>query len=119
MLYDGLFRFLREATVAFEANDRMRAGERLQRANAVLRHLLGGMKPGVNPLLFERLTALYMFAMRQITEANLKQDARPLQDVIKVLLPLRSAWSQAAEQAVRDAAKGRGAADEVNLARTG
>jgi flagellar protein FliS len=96
MLYDGLFRFLREAMAAIEARDRARTGERLQRAHAILKHLLGSMVPEANPLLHERLTALYMFAMRRCTEAQLKRDPAMLEEVIRVLAPVRSAWSVAA-----------------------
>ncbi len=101
MLYDGLFRFLREAMTALEGGDRPRAGERIQRAHAILRHLLGGMEPEANPLLYERLTALYLFAMRHSTEANLRRDPAMLAEVIRVLLPLRGAWSVAAERSAR------------------
>ncbi len=109
MLYDGLFRFLREAMVALQAGDRARAGERVHRAHAILRHLLGAMVPEANPTLHERLTALYLFAMRRSTEANVKGEPAMLEEIIRVLLPLRGAWSVAAERVAREDA-GRGAA---------
>jgi flagellar protein FliS len=106
MLYDGLFRFLREASAAIAAGDRARTGERIRRAQAILRHLLGAMVPEANPLLHERLTALYLFAMRRATEANLSRDPAMLEEIIRVLLPLRTAWSAVANRAsVRDEPK--------------
>jgi flagellar protein FliS len=98
MLYDALFRFLREAMAALEAGDRPRAGERIHRAHAILKHLLGSMVPEANPTLHERLTSLYLFAMRHSTQANLQKDPALLAEVIKVLLPLRGAWSTVAER---------------------
>jgi flagellar protein FliS len=118
MLYDGIFRYLREAAEAIRSGDRARAGERIGRANAIFRHLLGSMVPEANPLLYERLTALYLFGMRHSTEANLKRDPAMLEEVIRVLVPLRSAWSVATDQAVREAAAGR-AAMPTALAKTG
>jgi flagellar protein FliS len=120
MLYDGLFRFLREAMAAMEAKNPARTGEQIHRAHAILRHLLGSMVPEANPLLHERLTSLYMFAMRHCTAANLKRDPKMLEEVIRVLLPLRGAWAVAAERGVREAAAARAeAADIVRLAATG
>jgi flagellar protein FliS len=120
MLYDALFRFLREAMVAMQAGDRPRTGERIHRAHAILRHLLGAMVPEANPLLHERLTALYLFAMRHSTLANLKRDPAMLEEIIRVLLPLRGAWSVAAERTAREAAEARAAEADMNrLAKTG
>ncbi len=119
MLYDGLFRFVREAMAAFEAKDRARAGERIRRGHAILRHLLGSMVPEANPLLHERLTSLYLFAMQRMTEANLKRDPALLADVIRVLLPLRGAWSVAAERTAQAAAAAREQALGAGMAKTG
>ena len=104
MLYDGLFRFLREAMAAMETKDRARSGERIQRAHAILRHLLGGMVPDANPLLYERLTSLYLFALRHSTLANAKRDPAMLEEIIRVLTPLRDAWNTAAQRTAAAAA---------------
>jgi len=120
MLYDGLFRFLREAMVAMEAGDRPRTGERISRAHAILRHMLGSMVPEANPLLHERLTSLYLFGLRHSTAANLKRDPAMLEEIIRVLLPLRSAWAVAAERTVQQAAAAREAeASAARFAKTG
>jgi flagellar protein FliS len=102
MLYDGIFRYLREAAAAMREGNRPRVGERIGRAHAILRHLLGAMVPEANPVLHERLTALYLFAMRHTTLANARRDPAMLEEVIRVLVPLRSAWNVAADQTVRD-----------------
>jgi flagellar protein FliS len=120
MLYDGIFRFLREAMVAIEAGDRAKTGERIGRAHAILKHLLGSMVPEANPLLHERLTQVYLFSMHHSTAANLKQDAAMLREVIAVLLPLRSAWSATADRVVRETAgAANGAEASAALAKTG
>jgi flagellar protein FliS len=117
MLYDGLFRFLREAMAALEAGDRARAGERIHRAHAILKHLLGSMVPEANPTLHERLTSLYLFAMRHCTQANLQKSPEMLAEVIRVLLPLRGAWSTVAERGRTSEAAA--AATTVSFAQTG
>ncbi|HEY4014489.1 MAG TPA: flagellar export chaperone FliS [Polyangiaceae bacterium] len=95
MLYDGLIRFLREASTAMAAGDRKRAGERISRSHAILGELLGGLDPTQSQTLCERLTAVYGFCMRHVVKANIEQDPAKLDEVIKILAPLRDAWMTA------------------------
>jgi flagellar protein FliS len=104
MLYDGLFRFLREAETAIKAKDRATAGERVSRSHAILEHLLTGLNPEAAPKLCEHLEPLYHFCMREIIEANRREDAQKIADVIRVLTPLRDAWIVAVKQAAAEQA---------------
>jgi flagellar protein FliS len=103
MLYDGLFRFLREAMGAMEAKDRAKTAERTNRSIAILEQLLIGLDRSVFPSLCDKLEPLYAFCMRHIVEANAHRDPAGLADVIRILTPLREAWVVAAEQVARDA----------------
>jgi flagellar protein FliS len=98
MFYDGIFRFCGEALTAMRARDRARAGERINRAHAVLEQLLVDLKPDVAPELCESLAPLYAFCMRHLIEANLHQDEQRIADVLRVLGPLRDAWREAARR---------------------
>jgi flagellar protein FliS len=109
MLYDASFRFLREAVVASKAQDRARMGERIGRASAIFAALLGALDRSVSPKLCDQLEPLYGFCMRHVLEANLKNDPAKLDEVIALLLPLRNAWANAAQELVRE--RGRAAAD--------
>jgi flagellar protein FliS len=109
MLYDASFRFLREAALASRAHDRARMGERIGRANAIFAALLAGLDRSVAPKLCDQLEPLYGFCMRHVLEANLKNEPDKLDEVIRVLLPLRDAWANAAQELVRE--RGRAAAD--------
>jgi flagellar secretion chaperone FliS len=102
MLYDGCFRFLREAIEASKGGDRGRMGERIGRANNILSCLLAGLDRSVAPKLCDQLEPLYGFCMRHILEANLKNEPKKLEEVIGVLSPLRNAWADAAAQLVRE-----------------
>ncbi len=99
LLYDGLFRFLSEAKGAIEAGERARTGERLDRAYAILQELAGALQPSASPTLCENLHAIYLFCMGRIVEANLHRDAAAVDDVVRVLTPLREAWRVAAAEA--------------------
>lgn len=94
MLYDGLFRFLGEARVALVAKERARAGERIGRAHAILEYLASTLDPSHAPELCDNLQALYLFCMGRLIEANVQQDPARVEDVLKVLAPLRDAWRE-------------------------
>jgi flagellar secretion chaperone FliS len=95
MLYDGLLRFLREAQAAFLAKERARGGERISRSLAILDQLLVGLDPKHAPDLCERLQSLYIFCIQRLVRANLEQNPEMVGEVVRVLSPLRDAWSTA------------------------
>ncbi len=101
MLYDGLLRFLREAQTAMVAKQKGRAGERLSKANAILQHLLSSLDPEKSPVLCARLQSLYIFCMDHVLKANLEQSPAKVDEIIKVLLPLRDAWATAAAEVAK------------------
>ncbi len=98
MLYDGLLRYLNEAKTAMTARNRARAGERISRAHAILENLLVNLNREVSPALVDQLEPLYAFCMTHLVKANLKQDPDAIGDVIRMLTPLRDAWSDAVKQ---------------------
>jgi flagellar protein FliS len=98
MLYDALFRFLREATDAMTAKDHAKAGERMGRSLAILDQLLRGLDRSVLPSLCDKLEPLYMFCMSHITQASSNQEPARLAEVIRILTPLREAWGVAVAQ---------------------
>jgi flagellar protein FliS len=98
MLYDGLFRFLSEGRAAIEAKDTGRAGERINRAHAILEHLLTSLDRSAHPALCDQLEPLYYFCMQHLISANIKQSAEMIDEVVRVLTPLRDAWKTAVAQ---------------------
>lgn len=98
MLYDGLMRFLGEAATAMRAGDRARAGERISKAHAILDELNVTLKSDAAPELVDRLRGIYMFCMSHLVMANCEQDANRIDEVLRILKPLREAWQAAHEQ---------------------
>jgi flagellar protein FliS len=98
MLYDGALRFTREAAAAMQRGDACKRRERIGRAHAILELLSTTLDPKHEPLLAERLTALYAFCMNRLVDAGVRDDRAALDDVVRVLTPLRDAWEQAARQ---------------------
>lgn len=101
-LYDGLFRFLGVAAHAMRANRRAQAGESISRAYSILSELYIALDHDKAPDLCRNLAALYDFSMSRLTQANLKQDPTMLDDVIKVLTPVREAFGEAVKQVAKD-----------------
>jgi flagellar protein FliS len=101
MLYDGLLRFLREAQEAMRQNKRGRAGERISRSHAILQELVSALDPEQSPQLCERLQSLYLFCMQHLLRANIEQDPAKIADIVRLLVPLRDAWSTAAVEVAK------------------
>jgi flagellar protein FliS len=103
MLYDGVFRFLGEARAAIERDDRPKAGERIDRSHAIITELAAGLNRSVAPELCDQLGGIYSFCMGRLVEANLTRDPAKIDEVLRVLAPLRDGF----REAVRiEAAKG-------------
>ncbi len=95
MLFDGLFRFLGEAREAMIRDERAFAGDRLDRAHAIVMELAGSLNKSVEPELCENLEALYLFASQKLLEANLGRDPTKVTEAMRVLDPIREAFKTA------------------------
>jgi flagellar protein FliS len=98
MLLDGLMRFLGEASTAMRAGDRGRAGERISRSHAILDELNATLKPEAAPELCERLRGIYLFCMGHLVRSNVEQDPNMIDEVVRILKPIRDAFQTAHEQ---------------------
>jgi flagellar secretion chaperone FliS len=92
MLYEGAERFLRQARHALAAGDHVRAGDRLQRAEAILDELLATLNFDAGEVA-ERLQAIYLFCRRHLSEARLERDPERIGQVVELLAELREAWA--------------------------
>lgn len=101
-LYDGLFRFLNQAKVCLQAKQVARGRELLSKCYAILSELYIALDHSVFPELCANLEALYGFAMDRVTFASRKGVTEPIDEVIRVLTPLREAWHIAVPQAARE-----------------
>jgi flagellar protein FliS len=101
-LYDGLFRFLNGAKICVERKEMARARELLSKAYAIISELYIALDHSHAPELCANLEALYGFAMDRVQQASRKGLAEPIDEVIRVLTPLREAWQIAVPQAARE-----------------
>jgi flagellar protein FliS len=95
MLYDGANRFLLQAAGAMREEDRLRASERLRRAEAIIDELQVTLDMSAGEVA-ERLKAIYVFCRGQLLEARREQDADKVDWVAAQLRELRESWAQIA-----------------------
>ena len=100
-LYDGTIKFLKQARVAIDQNRPDKRGDRIRRAHAIISELNATLNHDVDPALCENLSALYRYMLNQLTEANQKNSAEPIDLVIELLEDLRGAWVQAVRETER------------------
>ncbi len=100
MLYDGAIRFFFQAAAALREDARETALERLDRGEAIVDHLLGTLDMSAGEIA-ERLEGIYVFCKRLLLEARLERDPSKLEQVRKLLRPLRESWNQLAEGGAR------------------
>ncbi len=98
MLYDGARRFLRQAAVAMRNGEVERGHNTLRRAELIIGHLDATLDFDQG-LVAERLHAIYMFCLEQLSRSRFTQDADMLDDVSELLGDLRDAWGRIAQEA--------------------
>jgi flagellar protein FliS len=101
MLYDGALRFLTEARLAMEQQDMARKSQSLSRALAILSELQSTLNMDQGGEMAVQLDALYTYLNGRMLDASMKNDPSAIEECLKLLTTLRSAW---AEIAARDAA---------------
>jgi flagellar secretion chaperone FliS len=104
-LYDGLFRFLRGAKLCFENGQPGKARELLSKAHSILGEFYISLDYSQAPELCSQLESIYGYCMGTILQVNLKNDPALIDDVLRVLTPLKEAWTEAVPQAAREQAQ--------------
>ncbi|MDP4085192.1 MAG: flagellar export chaperone FliS [Bacillota bacterium] len=93
LLYEGLISNLEEAVDLIDQKDFIRTNKKLQKANDILHRLGVGIKYEAGPIA-EQLDTLYNFMASQIIKANIHKDKQGVQNVIKMIQPIASAWNE-------------------------
>jgi flagellar protein FliS len=107
-LYDGIFRFLNGAKACFENQQAPRGRELVGKAHAIVSELLLALDHAAAPELCANLASLYDFALSRLSDANREAKAKPIEDVLRALSPLREAWALAVPKAMAEASANAG-----------
>jgi flagellar protein FliS len=102
-LLDGLFKFLHIAKHNLaKKGDRAKAGMAMSRAHAIISELLASLAPEHAPELCQNLARVYDFCLTRITYANRHNEPAAIDEVMRVMTPIREAFTIA----VRNLAQG-------------
>ncbi|HEX6458467.1 MAG TPA: flagellar export chaperone FliS [Thermoleophilaceae bacterium] len=95
MLYDGIRRFLLQASVAMREGNIEQSNDRLKRAEAIIDELNTTLDMSQGQVA-ERLRAIYNFSKRHLMQARLQRDPDMIDEAAKILDTVGDAWRQIA-----------------------
>lgn len=96
MLYDGALRFLGQARTAMQENDLVTKRDALSRGLAIVTELQGMLNLTEGGEIAAQLDALYTYIHGCCLEANAQRDPARLDEALRLLTTLRSAWAEIA-----------------------
>jgi flagellar protein FliS len=94
MLYDGIHRFLFQATVAMRGGDFMLTNNKLQRAEAIIDELIATLDHEQGGVIADRLNAIYLYSRRALGESRVEKSPEKIEHVQGLIRELRDAWAQ-------------------------
>lgn len=107
MLYDGAVKYLNFALQTLNQDDREGVHRNLLKAQAIILELMAVLDMDLGGELAVNLHNLYDYMYRQLVQANLEQQPQKIEEVLKLLAPLRSAWDEAADMVTQMRAEGK------------
>lgn len=105
LLYNGLLEHLLATRDAVDRNDLLGKREHLSRAFAILSELQSTLNMAEGGDIAVSLDALYTYATGRLSDFNVKGERAALDEVERLLTPLRDAWTEIST--ARPAAVGR------------
>lgn len=93
MLYDGIHRFLFQATVAMRGGDPIVANRKLQRAEAIIDELIATLDHSAGDIA-DRLNAIYLYSRRALGEARIEKSPEKIEHVQGLIREIRDAWAE-------------------------
>lgn len=95
MLYSGALRFLKNAKDASACGDNADRNQWIRRAQDIVNELRAVLDFQISPEIATELDRLYAYVTARLVSATLEHDARAIDDALKVLETLNTAWEEA------------------------
>ena len=102
-LFNGLVERLGQAKGAIERNELEEKAKRLAAAADIIKYLKDTLDPSHAPEVANNLVLIYDFMLDRIAEATLKVDPKPIDDAIRVFMPIKEAWDSLPLSAIKEA----------------
>ena len=97
MLFEGLIERLAQAKGAILRKDYEYKADRISKAVGILNGLQMSLDRTKDPELGDRMYALYDFMKEQLNDASLHLKTEPIDEVMRLLLPIKQAWDNIPE----------------------
>lgn len=94
-LYDGIFRFLTVAKTALQQGKKVQAMEACSRVFAILTELYSALDYSKAPDLCQNLASVYDFCMDRTTKASRQGDIQAIDEIVRVMTPIRDGFREA------------------------
>lgn len=98
MLYEGSMRYCRLAIEAIQAKNLADKGKYILKIQDIINELALTLDHSIGGEISKELERLYNFMIDQITEANIKNEVKPLEITLKLLDTLYQGWLGAVQQ---------------------
>ena len=98
MLYEAAIKFLKRAKIEIERKDYAKKGIYISKAMAIIHELVESLNREKGGQITPTLLSLYQFCTSQLVQANIRLDTKRIDDVIKILDGIRSAYAQIVTQ---------------------
>lgn len=108
MLYDGAINFSKMAQDRINRKDIAGKGLYISKALAIVTELMNTLNHDICSNITRELERLYMYIIREFTQANMNNDPKALDNAIKILVNLRQTWTEAVAIVQRERCEGRG-----------
>jgi flagellar protein FliS len=92
MLFQELLGNIASAKGEIEQGNIAKKGERISKAITIISVLEGSIDFENGGEISNNLAALYSYSAEKLLEANINSDTAILDDVIKILLPIKNSW---------------------------
>jgi flagellar secretion chaperone FliS len=94
-LYDGLLSFLRRGAEALAAGKRAEAADPVRRAADIIGELQAVLNLRAGGEVAFNLDRIYSYCRRRLMESHLQSNPDGLNEIVRLLTPLRDAWVEA------------------------
>ena len=98
MLYEAAIKFLKRAKIEIERKDYAKKGIYISKAMAIIHELVESLNKEKGGQITPTLLSLYQFCTSQLVRANIRLDTKRIDDVIRILDGIRSAYAQIVAQ---------------------
>ena len=93
MLYDGVNRFLLQASHAMREGQVALTNNKLQRAEAIIDELIATLDHSAGEVA-DKLNAIYLYSRRSLGEARIEKSSDKIEHIRDLFAQLRDAWAQ-------------------------